>query len=479
MPEKLREIHADPRPLVPFEALLGKEQLARVDRAWRELAKRLDGRSLFTISSEEWGSSIPESRRSLVEYARGAGVDAHWRVIEGPAEFFAISQELRAAIEGSGDLSRDIISGARELYDRTQRENAVELLARARSGDIVVLHDAETAGMIPHLSGAGLHVIWCCHEVTDSPSEASNLAWEFLAPALADGLAYIFPREGPIAPGIDGQRVFIIPSTLDPFSVKNRELDGENRRAILVHTGFLEPPAGSGAPVFARADGSPGRVDRRAEIETLGRAPRWDAKLVLQIARWDRSKDAAGVLQSFERVVAEAVEPAVQLVLAGPDVRAHSENPLAAEVFEEVRGVWRGLPHSVRQRVHIATLPMKDADENAAIVNALQQQATVVVQKNLRDGSGLAVAEAMWKRKPVLATAVGGIRDRIDDGVHGVLIKDATDSEAFAEALGGLLGNPEGAAEMGRRARERVGERFLDTTTLELFAALVQRLGIA
>jgi trehalose synthase len=178
-------------------------------------------------------------------------------------------------------------------------------------------------------------------------------------------------------------------------------------------------------------------------------------------------------------VVAEAVEPAVQLVLAGPDVRAHSENPLAAEVFEEVRGVWRGLPHSVRQRVHIATLPMKDADENAAIVNALQQQATVVVQKNLRDGSGLAVAEAMWKRKPILATAVGGIRDRIDDGVHGVLIKDATDSEAFAEALGGLLGNPEGAAEMGRRARERVGERFLDTTTLELFAALVQRLGIA
>ncbi len=479
MPDKPREIRVHPRSLSELGTLLDAEQLERIEGVWRELAQRLEGRSLFTISSEEWGSSVDENHRTLVQYARGAGVNARWFVLEGSRDFFALSHSLREAIEGFGDLDREAFgSEARDLYERTLAENAAELLGDARPGDLVILHGAETAGLIPPFSRAGLHVIWRCHNAAEAPSEASDLAWEFLAPALPDAAAFIFPREGFIPPAIDARRVSVIPTTLDPLSVKNRELGEDDRRAILVHTGLLEPPAGPGAPIFVRADGSPGRVDRVAEIHNLGRAPTWDDRLVVQIARWDHDKDPTGVLQGFERMLAETAQLHVHLVLAGPDVRAHPENPSAPEVFEEVCEVWRGLPHSVRQRAHIATLPMDDADENAAIVNALQQQAEVVVEKSLRDGSGLAVTEAMWKAKPIVASAIAGTRERIDDGVHGVLLKDPTDLAAFAQALSGLLRDPEAAAQMGRNAREQVVERFLDTATLESFAALVKRLGV-
>ena len=142
-------------------------------------------------------------------------------------------------------------------------------------------------------------------------------------------------------------------------------------------------------------------------------------------------------------------------MLAGPDVTAVADDPEGAEVLAEVESAWRELPRAARRRVHLALLPMDDPDENAVIVNALQRRADVVVQKSVAEGFGLTVAEAMWKGRPVVASAVGGIQDQIEDGITGRLV-DPHDLAAFGERVSALLADPHAAERMGAAARDRV-----------------------
>jgi len=130
----------------------------------------------------------------------------------------------------------------------------------------------------------------------------------------------------------------------------------------------------------------------------------------------------------------------------------------------------------VRDKIHLASLPTADVEENAVIVNALQRHATVVVQKSLNEGFGLTVTEAMWKGRPVLASAVGGIQDQIEDGVSGVLLKDPQDLEEFATALRRLLEDPAWAQRLGATARDRVRDQFLGIRHLLEYARLIERL---
>src|SRR5690606_16051170 len=129
-------------------------------------------------------------------------------------------------------------------------------------------------------------------------------------------------------------------------------------------------------PVFRRDDGSPERVCRHAEVAREGGPPPWDRPLVVQVSRWDRLKDHAGVMEGFARLGSEAAADA-HLVLAGPALASVADDPEGPEVFEELLVAWRALPAERRGRVHIAALPMDDPGENAAIVNALQRHATV------------------------------------------------------------------------------------------------------
>src|SRR5207253_11111122 len=122
---------------------------------------------------------------------------------------------------------------------------------------------------------------------------------------------------------------------------------------------------------------------------------------------------------------------------------AVADDPEGAEVFGEVREAWRSLPDEARERVHLASLPMDDAEENGAIVNALQRRADVVVQKSLQEGFGLTVAEAMWKARPTVASRVGGIQEQIVDGESGLLVDDPEDGEAFGEAVLSLIREPD------------------------------------
>ena len=198
---------------------------------------------------------------------------------------------------------------------------------------------------------------------------------------------------------------------------------------------------------------------------------RLDAPLVAQVSRWDRLKDPLGVLQAFAEHVHGPDEP--HLVLAGPDVFAVADDPEGAGVLEESLAAWRELPARVRRRVHLALLPMDDADENAVIVNALQRRADVVVQKSLAEGFGLTVSEAMWKARPVVATDVGGIRDQIEDGATGRLVQPR-DLETFGRVVRGLLDDPHNAERMGEAAQIRVRDRFLGPRHLGQYVALLE-----
>ena len=252
----------------------------------------------------------------------------------------------------------------------------------------------------------------------------------------------------------------VIQPSIDAFSPKNQDMDDATAQAILGHVGLL----GAGVPqdvtaTFTRYDGSPGRVDRRCDIITTGPPPAADTPLVTQVSRWDRLKDPVGVMLGFAEHACDGTE--AHLVLAGPNVSGVTDDPEGAAVFDEVTEAWRTLPHERRARVQLACLPMADIDENAAIVNALQRHSAIVVQKSIQEGFGLTVAEAMWKSRAVVATAVGGIRDQVTDGETGVLLDDPRDLRRFGEAVRALLDDPVRRERLGRNAREHVRRNFL------------------
>jgi trehalose synthase len=150
-----------------------------------------------------------------------------------------------------------------------------------------------------------------------------------------------------------------------------------------------------------------------------------------------------------------------------------ADDPEGAEVFEEIEAAWHELPQRIRRRVHLALLPMDEADENAVIVNALQRRADVVAQKSLAEGFGLTVAEAMWKGRPVVASHVGGIQDQIEDGVTGYLVPP-TDLAAFADRVNRLLAYPHDAERMGAAAATRVRDLFLGPRHLGQYVDLLE-----
>jgi trehalose synthase len=251
-----------------------------------------------------------------------------------------------------------------------------------------------------------------------------------------------------------------MPPTIDAFSPKNQEMDAETIASVLGTIG-LGPDDSLSPAMYHRNDGTPARVNRKATIVQEDRLPA-EAPLVVQVSRWDRLKDPLGLLLCFAEQMAD---PASHLVIAGPDVEAVDDDPEGAEVLKEVRGALAQIPEAIRARVHLVSLPMEDLDENAAMVNALQRRADVVTQKSIAEGFGLTIAEAMWKQKPVVAGRVGGIQDQIVDGKSGLLV-DPRDLAAVATAIDSLLADPERAAQIGRAAKERVIEEFLQIRRL-------------
>jgi trehalose synthase len=325
--------------------------------------------------------------------------------------------------------------------------------------------------MIEPLRRAGAHVIWRCHVGLDEPNRLARSAWRFLLPYVARADAYVFSRQSFAWDDLDPERLAIVPPSIDAFSPKNQPLTDPAARAILHAAGIISHD-GRGAPVFTRQDGTPGRIDRSARVvEDAQITPR--LPVVTQVSRWDWLKDPLGVLDAFVAHVAPRTD--AHLILAGPDVSAVSDDPEGAQVLEQMIARRRELAPEVRARIHLAILPMEDADENAAIVNALQRRSAVLVQKSLAEGFGLTVAEGMWKGRPVVASRVGGIQDQIVDGESGFLV-EPHDLECFGDRVAALLTDPALAASIGAAARDRVRDSFLGPRHLMQYLTLFERL---
>lgn len=376
------------------------------------LAKQVQGKKILHINSTRLGGGVAEILGSLVPLLKDVGIDAQWEVISGSEEFFSITKAFHNALQGQ---EQRISQRTMQTYMEVNRENAGRLSCEA---DYVVIHDPQPAALIENRISKGKW-FWRCHIDISRPQWK---VWSFLRPFVVkyDAAIFSLPR---FAQRLPIPQFLIYPS-IDPLSDKNRDLSDKEQAKIL----------------------------SRLNVPT-------DKPILLQVSRFDRFKDPLGVIQAY-RLIKKHHE--VQLVLAGGGAR---DDPEGEAVLSEVREAARD-----DSDIHILLLP---PDANLEI-NALQRAATIVLQKSLREGFGLTVAEAMWKGKPVIGGFAGGITVQLVYGLTGFTVNSV---EGAAFRIHYLLDNPEVMAKMGEDAREYVRQNFLITRHLGDYLALMNFMG--
>jgi trehalose synthase len=455
-----------------FATVLSKGEFEALSDLIDHSARELHGRVIWNVNSTAKGGGVAEMLTPLLGYCRGAGVDARWLVITGQPDFFAVTKRLHNRLHGFVGDGGPLGAEEHEVYDHTLAGNAQELTSMVKPEDIVILHDPQTAGLVDPVRATGAIVIWRCHVGLDQPNAHTREAWDFLRPYVLAADAYVFSRAGFAWDDLPRDRLTVIRPSIDAFSAKNYEQTDEESLAILSGARVV-PDDETGPPSFVRSDGSGGLIGRTAEMVEEEPLTRTD-RVVMQISRWDQLKDPLGVLAAFSDHVRH--DHGIHLMLAGPSTEAVADDPEGAQVYATVKEAWHELPGGIRRRAHLASLPMDDTDENAAIVNAMQRHATVVVQKSIAEGFGLTVAEAMWKQRAVVASRIGGIRDQIEHGRSGLLVSDPRDLAQVGAAVSGLLADPERAREIGRAAQTRVRQHFLGPHHLGRYFEVIRRL---
>jgi trehalose synthase len=420
--------------------VIGAGRVAETITALESAREALGGQTVWTVNSTATGGGVAEMLVRILGYTNGAGIDSPWLVVEGDDPFFRVTKRIHHKLHGMpGDGS--LLATDRRHYERVMSANAEAFCSRVRPGDIVVLNDPQTLGLAESLRRCGAATVWRNHIGADHTNEHTEQAWAFLRPDLAAVDLCVFSRRE-YAPHPLRSPFVVMAPTIDPLSAKNRELDTAAVDSILATCGFGPLPPG--------------------------------APLVVQVSRWDPLKDPVGVIDGFIRLDLDRLD--AHLALVGPDTAEVADDPEGQEVFERSIERWRSLPDDQRRRVRLVSLSMADVEENARMVNAIQRRSTIVVQKSLAEGFGLTVTEAMWKQKPVLASAVGGIQDQIVHGEHGWLLSDPTDPDEFAGALDRLLTDRGHAATLALNAHRRVREQFLDDRQLCEWAQIFERL---
>jgi len=441
---ELKLVEIEPAPLERFRPLIA-DRYDEIERAAAGARETFAGRRIWHVSSTAQGGGVAEMLRALLPYVRGAGVDTHWVVLPETDGFFAVTKRIHNLLHGHAGDGGQLDDPARAVYERALAWCTDELRRLVEPGDVIYLHDPQTAGLAPAMREAGLAVVWRCHIGVDRPNDLAREAWDFLRPYVERADAYVFSRREYLWEGLDRDRAWFMPPVIDPFSPKNEELDGERVAATLA------------------------QVEAKATILQEHPVPP-EATVVTQVSRWDRLKDPRGMLEIFEHHLGE---PSAHLVLVGPETAGVSDDPEGAAVYEEVAAHWRGMSGACRARSHLVSLPMADLRENATMVNALQRRSHLIVQKSLAEGFGLTVAEAMWKARPVVASRVGGIQDQVVDGRTGILVDDPRDLPGFARAIESVLADRGRCAEMGKAGRERVRDNFLAVDRLRQYVGLV------
>jgi len=475
----MQEVRVGSVPLTRLGAVLPPGRLERLEESAVRARAEFGDRVIWHVNATAQGGGVAEMLQTLLAYGNGARVENRWLVIDGDPEFFAITKRLHNRLHGSEGDGGPLGEREHAHFRSVLADNLAELVSRVSPHDLVMLHDPQTAGLRAGLAERGVRVTWRCHIGSDRTDERTDEGWSFLRPYVEESDAFVFSREVYAPPWVDRTRLVVIPPSIDPFSAKNTALPVADVAAVLARAGLVAGADPDGPVRYTRRDGTPGSVRLHVGSEGLvmdGPPPPYDVPLVVQVSRWDRLKDMPGVMQGFALLAEDRSFDDAHLMLVGPAVSGVADDPEGAEVLEECRREWHRLPRAVRDRVHLASVPMDDPDENAIIVNAVQRHASVVVQKSLVEGFGLTVTEAMWKGTPVVASRVGGIQDQIVDERDGLLVDDPRDLASFAAVLGRLLTEPGLADRLGRAGHLRATADFLPDRHLDQYVDLFSHL---
>ena len=373
------------------------------------LADRVRHLRLQHINSTSVGGGVAEILTRMVPLLRDLGIDTTWDVIKGNQAFFAVTKAFHNALHGGKEhLTEEMF----QVFRDTTEMNLADLNTY---GDVVIVHDPQPAGLIARKRDVGGRWIWRCHIDVSTPDPR---VWGFLQDHVAQYDASIFSM-----PDFAQQLAipqYMVPPSIDPLGDKNRDIPDADVRAVVERYGM-----DSGRPILT------------------------------QISRFDRLKDPLGVMQAY-RLVRRRHD--CQLLLAGGGA---TDDPEGEEVLREVREAAGDDPD-----IHILELPpFSDLD-----INALVRGSTVVMQKSLKEGFGLTVTEALWKRKPVIGGAVGGIRSQLLNGVTGFLVHSP---EGAANRAVELLGNPKLRDALGDAGHDHVKENFLTTRHIRDYLLLM------
>ncbi len=374
----------------------------------RLIGQKLKGKVIRNINSTAVGGGVAEILNRLVPLMKELGIDARWDVIRGGEEFYAVTKKIHNALHGAGE---DLTEVERRHYWEAQEANMGTLDLES---DYMVVHDPQPAGLVQQKAAKGGRWVWRCHIDVSEPEPG---VWGFLKPMVEQFDASVF--SAPRFAQQLGIRQFQIAPSIDPLSDKNKSL----------------------APEF---------IDSVLERFNITK----DKPLVTQVSRFDYLKDPVGVIDAY-RMVKPYVD--CQLLLVGGGA---SDDPEGAKVLAEVRNRADNDPD-----IHILELPPTSHVE----INALQRASTIVVQKSIKEGFGLTVSEALWKGKPVIAGAVGGIPLQISHKFSGILTHSI---EGTAYWLKQLLQAPDYAKKLGENGREHVRDNFLLTRQLREYMLL-------
>ncbi|MBI5178392.1 MAG: glycosyltransferase [Nitrospinae bacterium] len=367
----------------------------------RLLAERLQGKSVQHVNSTAVGGGVAEILNRMVPLLREIGVDTRWDVIKGGEQFFQVTKKIHNALHG---VEEDITPEQWDIFWETGKRNSEELPCAA---DIVFIHDPQPIALVNQKEARRNKWLWRCHV---DISRSQSAVFEPLLDRVKQFDAAVFS-----APAFAKRipvRQFLIAPSLDPLSDKNKELRANEVEEVLGKYGITS-----------------------------------EKPIITQVSRFDRLKDPVGVIEAFRKVKRHVD---CQLVLAGGSA---SDDPESVEVLEQVKQFSEG-----DRDIHILLMPQNDIH-----INALQRASAVIVQKSLREGFGLTVTEALWKGKPVVASAVGGITVQIKHKYHGLLCHSV---DGAALAIRQVLQNPEYANWLGGNGREHVRRNFLVTRHL-------------
>lgn len=398
--------------LADYAPVVGEDVIAELEA----LAKPFQGARVAHISATAYGGGVAEMLHTLVPLMRNAGLDAEWRIISGHDAFFGVTKAMHNALQG---MPLDLTSAMQATYLHNAVDNAVYF---ENDFDFIIVHDPQPAALRTLRAGDGGKWLWRCHiDLTN----ANPQYWNFLRPFVQEYDAAIFTMPQYVKQDLRVGKVAIIPPAIDPLSPKNAPMSDEQITGTIGLHG-VDP----------------------------------NRRTMVQVSRFDPWKDPTGVIDVYRAVRRDA--PDLQLVMIGS--MAH-DDPEGMEYYQLTKEHAGDDPD-----IHL--LSNLDGIGNVE-VNAFQRHASVVLQKSLREGFGLTVAEGLWKERPVIGGNVGGIPLQIQDGVSGYLIESI---DQCAERVLEVLNNPEAAAEMGRRGREDVRHKFLSTANLRNYLSLFNEL---